>query len=33
MPIIEAISKIGFWFKLAAGPRFNPEEYLSISRT
>ncbi len=30
--IIEAISKIGFWFKFAAGPRFKPEEYFRISR-
>ena len=29
---IEAVSKIGFWFKVAAGPCFKPEEYLSISR-
>jgi len=29
---IEAISKIGFWFNVAAGPRFEPEEYLGISR-
>jgi hypothetical protein len=24
---LETISKIGFWFKVAAGPRFKPEEY------
>jgi hypothetical protein len=24
---LEAISKKGFWFKIAAGPRFKPEEY------
>jgi hypothetical protein len=30
--VLEAISKKGFWFKIAAGPRFKPEEYLSISR-
>jgi hypothetical protein len=29
---LEAISKIGFWFKVAAGASFNPQEYLSISR-
>ncbi len=29
---IEAISKIGFWFKIAAGPSFKPQEYISISR-
>ena len=28
----EAISKKGFWFKIEAGPRFKPEEYLSIWR-
>jgi hypothetical protein len=27
---IEAISKIGFWFKVKAGPRFNPQAYSSI---
>ncbi len=25
--ILEAISKIGFWFKVAAGPSVKPEEY------
>ena len=30
--VIEAVSKIGFWFNVAAGPRFKPEEYLRISR-
>ena len=29
---LEAISKIGFWFKVVAGESFNPQEYLSISR-
>jgi len=29
---IEAISKNGFWFKVKAGARIKPEEYLSISR-
>jgi hypothetical protein len=29
----EAISKNGFWFKIKAAARFNPEEYWSISRT
>jgi len=29
---LEAISKKGFWFKVAAGPSFNPQEYYSISR-
>jgi len=29
---LEAISKKGFWFKIAAGPRFKPEEYSRISR-
>jgi len=24
---LEAISKKRFWFKIAAGPRFKPEEY------
>jgi hypothetical protein len=28
----EAISKIGFWFKFAAGSRFKPQEYFGISR-
>jgi hypothetical protein len=30
--LIEAISKIGFWFKFAAGTRFKPKEYFRISR-
>jgi hypothetical protein len=25
---LEVISKIGFWFKIAAGPSFKPEAYL-----
>jgi hypothetical protein len=29
---LEAISRIGFWFKIAAGPSLKPQEYLSISR-
>ncbi len=29
---LEAISKKGFWFKIAAAARFKPEEYYSISR-
>jgi len=29
---IEAISKNGFWFKVAADARFNPEEYSCILR-
>gem|GEM_PF-4741174 len=28
----EAISKIGFWFKVKAAARFRPEEYSSIAR-
>jgi len=32
MKIIEAVSKIRFWFEFAAGPHFKPEEYYSISR-
>jgi hypothetical protein len=24
---LEAISKIGFWFKVKAGPMFNPQAY------
>ena len=24
---IEAISKVGFWFKVKAGSNFNPQEY------
>jgi hypothetical protein len=31
--ILEAISKIGFWFKVKAGPRFNPQAYCSIPRS
>jgi hypothetical protein len=31
--IIEAISKIGFWFKVKAGPRFNPQAYSSNPRS
>jgi hypothetical protein len=27
-----AVLEIGFWFKVAAGPHFLPEEYVSISR-
>jgi hypothetical protein len=30
--VLEAISKIGFWFKVAAGPSVKPEEYWRISR-
>jgi len=29
---LEAISKKGFGFKIAAGPSFKPQEYISISR-
>jgi hypothetical protein len=29
---IEAISKIGFWFKFEAEQRFKPEEYFGIWR-
>ena len=29
---IEVISKLGFWVKITAGPRCNPQEYISISR-
>ena len=29
---LEAISKKGFWLKIAAGPSFKPQEYISISR-
>jgi hypothetical protein len=29
--ILEAISKIGFWFKIKAGPRFNPQAYFKSS--
>jgi hypothetical protein len=28
---IEGISKIGFWFKIAAGPGFKPEAYLKYA--
>ncbi len=28
----DAISKIGFWFKIEAAARFKPQEYSSISR-
>jgi hypothetical protein len=30
--LIEAASKLGFWFKVAAGPSLKPQEYISISR-
>jgi hypothetical protein len=30
--LLEAISKKGFWFKIAAAARFKPEAYSSISR-
>jgi len=29
----EAISTIGYWFKVKAGLRFNPQEYCSILRS
>jgi len=29
---LEPISKIGFWFKIAAGPSFKPQAYWSMSR-
>jgi len=29
---LEAISKKGFWFKIAAEPSFKPQEYIRISR-
>jgi len=29
---LEPISKIGFWFKIAAGPSFKPEAYCCMSR-
>ena len=29
---LEAISKIGFWFKIAAGPSFKPQAYGCMSR-
>ena len=30
---LEAISKLGFWFKIKAGPSFNPQAYSRMSRT
>jgi hypothetical protein len=30
---LEAVSKNGFWFKIEAEPSFNPQAYLSMSRT
>ena len=30
---VEALSKIGFLFKVKAGKSFNPQEYCSILRT
>jgi hypothetical protein len=30
--ILEVISKIEFWFKIAAGPNFKPEAYCCMSR-
>jgi hypothetical protein len=30
--LLEAISKKGVWLKIAAGPSFKPQEYISISR-
>jgi hypothetical protein len=30
---LEAISKIGFWVKIKAGQRFNPQAYSSIPRS
>jgi hypothetical protein len=30
---VEAISKIGFWLKVKAGPSFNPQAYSSMSRS
>jgi len=30
--VLEAISKIGFWFKVKAAARFPPEEYSSVWR-
>jgi hypothetical protein len=27
LPLLETISKIGFWFKFKAGPNFNPQTY------
>jgi hypothetical protein len=29
---LEAISKIGFWLKIAAGASFKPEAYVCMSR-
>jgi len=29
---VEPISKIGFWFKIAAEPSFKPEAYCCMSR-
>jgi hypothetical protein len=29
---LEAISRIGFWFKIAAGTRFTPEAYVCMSK-
>ena len=31
-PVLEAISKNGFWFKVKADATFEPEEYSCISR-
>jgi hypothetical protein len=31
--LLEAISKIGSWFKIKAGRHFNPQEYFSILRS
>jgi hypothetical protein len=30
---LEAISKIGLWFKIKAGQKFNPQAYFSIPRS
>jgi hypothetical protein len=30
--LLEAISKIGFWFKIKAGPMFNPQAYVKYSQ-
>jgi hypothetical protein len=30
--VSESISKIGFWFKIAAEPSFKPEAYCCMSR-
>jgi hypothetical protein len=30
--LIESFSKIGFWFKIAAGPSLKPEAYCCMSR-